>query len=53
MEWPQVAMIILLTLGVGINLSNHGEMRNDRYNFWTSMLGVAINVWILRAGGFF
>lgn len=52
MGWPQITMIVLLTLGVSLNLFKHGEARPP-YGFGSSVFGCAITVWLLLAGGFF
>ena len=50
---PQMIMIILFCLGIGIEMSRHGQQRNDKYNFFTSLVAVGIQVGILIWGGFF
>ena len=52
MRWPQIAVIVLYALSLGITLAKHGEPQSP-YNFWTSLLGVAIAVGLLIAGGLF
>lgn len=52
MEWPQITMIVLLGLGVGIGLAKDGEPR-DPHSFVKDIVGCAITVWLLIAGGFF
>lgn len=52
MEWPQIVVICLFAMTVGINLSKHGESGGN-HNFWASLLNVAIYTFLLKAGGFF
>lgn len=53
MRVPQMIIIVLYGLNLGINLSKHGEVRNDKYNFWSSLLAFVIVFAVLRWGGFF
>ena len=50
---PQIIMIILMTFNITFGLVNHGKPRTDKYNVWTNLIGCAIEVAILTAGGFF
>ncbi len=52
MRWPQIAVIVLYALSLGITLSKDGQPQPP-YNFWTSLLGIGIQVGLLIAGGFF
>lgn len=53
MEFPQLLYLGLLTLGLGMELSKHGEEKIAKHNFWTSLIATIIQVLILKAGGFF
>ena len=50
--WPQLAVIALTFIGVGMNLAKHGEARGE-YNFWHSLIANLIMLWVFYAGGFF
>ena len=50
MHWPQVIMIIFLTVGVVHTMSEHG--RPSTQNGWTSLIGTLIYVFIMWKGGF-
>lgn len=52
MNWPQITMIVLLALGVGISMAKHGESRPP-YNGTVAIVAAAINAGLLYAGGFF
>ena len=52
MGWPQITMIVLLTLSFGITLAKHGEPRSD-HNAAAALVGLAIHIGLLYAGGFF
>lgn len=50
------AIIILFMfwgLSLGINLVKHGKPRTDDYNFWTTLLALAIEVGLLWWAGLF
>lgn len=49
---PQICYIVLITLGLGISLAKHGEPKGD-YNFFTTLIAVAIQIGLLILGGFF
>lgn len=52
MRAPQIIMIILCTISLTIDLLKHGESKGE-YNFWVSLMGAAIEIAILKWGGFF
>lgn len=51
MNWAQIALIVLYAAGIGIAAAKHGEPQPN-YNFWTTLLGTAINIILLTCGGF-
>ena len=50
---PQILYIVILALGLGITLAKHGEPREDKYNFFNTLFGAAIQIGLLILGGFF
>ena len=50
--WPQIAIIVLMSVGLTIALIKDGEPRSN-HSFWGAVIGVSINLCILYAGGFF
>lgn len=50
---PQIIMIILQVLGIGIHLARHGEETNDTYNFITRTFSALVVIGLLYWGGFF
>lgn len=50
---PQIMIIALYMLSLGINLANHGKEKNDKYNFWSSLLACVLIFALLNWGGFF
>ena len=49
---PQLTMLGLLFLGLGINLAKHGEPKSEDYNFVLSLITTGISITILYYGGF-
>lgn len=50
---PQIILMILAVLGLGIHLAKHGERQDVTYNFWTKLFTLGIELLILKWGGFF
>ena len=50
---PQIIIVILYALNVGITLTKHGEPKEGNYNVFSTLIGTAISVGILWWGGFF
>lgn len=47
-------MLALMIMSLTVNLVKHGEYKTDeRYNFFTALIGVAIEIFLLYKGGFF
>lgn len=53
MGWAQLTYIALTAPTVGVHMAKHGERRSDSYNVWLALVGTAIGLGILYAGGFF
>lgn len=54
MNTPQIIIIALLALNLGMHLAKHGEPRvNTNYSFWWQCVDTAAWVWLLKWGGFF
>lgn len=49
----QIILIGLYCLSLGIHAARHGQPREDKYNFWSTLLSAAITMFILFKGGFF
>ena len=50
---PQLCVIALYMLSLGIHLAKHGESQTGRFNFWTALLTGAIMFGLLWWGDFF
>ena len=52
MGWPQITILILTAMSVGIALAKDGEPQRP-HSFFGTLAGVVINISLLWAGGFF
>ena len=49
---PQILVIVLWALSLGLTLAKHGEPRGGKESVWTALVGVAIMAALLWWGGF-
>lgn len=52
MHWPQIVVIVLITVSVVINLLKHGES-SGKFSIWWALIVNAAWIFILHSGGFF
>lgn len=52
MGWPQIVILILAAMGLGIAMVKHGESQGE-YNVFVSLFAGGLHLWILYMGGFF
>lgn len=52
MRAPQIILIIIYALNLGIALVQHGTEKEGTNSFWTTFFGTLINVAFLWWGGF-
>lgn len=50
---PQIIIIIIYGLNLGINLAKNGEPRESNYSFGIALVATAIEAGLLYWGGFF
>lgn len=50
---PQIIWIVLVIMGLGVEMAQHGKPRTGKHNFWTMLISFGLSIWILYAGGFF
>lgn len=51
--WPQLTLLVLLAIEVGINIGKHGEPKpNPNHHAGIALLGAGIVITILWWGGF-
>lgn len=56
MRIPQLIVIVIAAVGIGVDLTRHGELKtgiNAKYNIWTTILAQGILFTLLYFGGFF
>ena len=51
--WAIIVLLSFHMLALGITLCKHGEPREDNYNFFSTLLGVAFKWWLLYMAGLF
>jgi hypothetical protein len=49
---PQIIVIVLYALSVGVVLSRHGKPETGNHNVWSSLLTIAVMSALLWWGGF-
>ena len=52
MHTPQIIWIFLAGGTIFVSLMKHGEPKGN-YNFWTTLIAMGLEFWIVYAGGFF
>lgn len=50
---PQIVMIALMFVRLGIELALHEKEAHIKHNFWTCLISCVIELFILYKGGFF
>lgn len=50
---PQILYLLLVSMGLGIVLSQHGEPKEGEYNFYVTLTVAVVESLILYWGGFF
>ena len=50
---PQIIMIVLLGMDVGMHLVKHGEPRTDHFSFPIALISAILEIGLLMWGGFF
>ncbi|PLY35987.1 lytic murein transglycosylase [Pectobacterium carotovorum] len=53
MDWPQITWIVIASLGLGVELSKHGQPRTGTRNAWVQLFATLFAAWLLWSGGFF
>jgi len=52
-NWPEVIMLFLMVLSLGIAISEHGKPKTGKNSFWATLIGQALSFALLYWGGFF
>lgn len=50
---PQILVIAMYAVSLLIYANEHGKRKTGKTNFWTGLVGTAIQVGLLVWGGFF
>ena len=50
---PQIILICLFAMGLGVHIAKHGEDKDSKYNFFIKGLSIIIMSSLLYCGGFF
>lgn len=50
---PQAIMLAIVCMNLGMSLALHGQEKQGEYNFWVTLIGMALELSLLYAGGFF
>ena len=53
MNAPQIILIIIYSLGLGVAMRDHGKYEYKKTNFFVYLLSTAIQIGLLIWGGFF
>ena len=53
MHAPQIIVLILYAITIGIELAQHGETEVKKHNVFVAMFGSALMLGLLWWGGFF
>jgi hypothetical protein len=53
MNWPQITWLVLAGMYFGACVVMHGKPKTGKYNAVSTLISIAIEIWLLRAGGFF
>lgn len=51
--WPQITLIVLSAISLGVHLVKHGQPKDENYNVVVHLISIAITYSLLYAGDFF
>lgn len=51
--WASITLLAILLLDLGYSLAKHGEYKENKYNFWASLIAMAIQIWLYYEAGLF
>ncbi len=51
-HWPQITMIVIFAIAGTVSIIEHGKPKGN-HSMFTMLISIALEVWILSAGGFF
>ena len=50
---PQIIYLMLVAIGLGITIEEHGKPKDGINNFWATFIAQALTIALLVWGGFF
>jgi hypothetical protein len=53
LHWPQITLIVINAIGLGIHLARNGQSRDESYSFGWQLSAAVLDFWLLYEGGFF
>lgn len=53
MSIPAVILLCIYAMSIGVSMMEHGTPKTGINSFWTTLVGVCINIGLLWWGGFF
>jgi hypothetical protein len=53
MHWPQITIIVIAAIELGIHVANDGKMKIEKYSGWMQLILISFEMWLLYCGGFF
>lgn len=48
-----IILIALMLINFGINIAKHGEDKHQKYNWWSTLIAMIINIVLLYFAGVF
>lgn len=53
MNWAVYTLLAMHLLNLGVNLGKHGEPKDDKYNFFTSLIATGFIMFLYYKAGLF
>lgn len=52
LHWPQITVLVFMCIGIGLDIQRHGELREGKYNVFSTIVSNIVTAAILYFGGF-
>lgn len=52
-EWPQYTIIFWFMAALLLASNQHGKLKQGHHSFWSILVGISLNLFVLIKGGFF
>ena len=53
LQAPQLTYLAIVCIGLGIGITQHGQVKTEKKNAWNIIIGTALQMAIMYCGGFF